>query len=62
MAPVQPVRAGYTQIGHTTDVMNGQSSPLSSGYRPKSEARKLPIAYSPEWLALREHTKEIESL
>jgi hypothetical protein len=28
----------------------------------QDKARKLPIAYSPEWMALREHTKEIENL
>lgn len=57
---MQPARAAYTQIGHTDrahETMNGPSS----AYRQR-EQKKLPIAYSPEWMALREHTKEIESL
>ena len=33
-----------------------------SAYRQAAPQKKLPIAYSPEWMALREHTKEIESL
>jgi hypothetical protein len=36
---------------------SGSSSAISA-----KEAKRLPIAYSPEWMALREHTKEVESL
>lgn len=58
-AAVQP-QAAFAQIGHTdTSHMSSAGSSSSSSQR---EAKRLPIAYSPEWMALREHTKEVESL
>jgi hypothetical protein len=35
------------------------AGPASNGAR---DPKKLPISYSPEWMALREHTKEVERL
>ncbi len=57
----QPARAAYVQIGHT-DKAHESMSGSSSAYRSGGPQKKLPIAYSPEWMALREHTKEIEKL
>lgn len=56
-----PVRAAYAQIGHTDRTHESMNGP-GSAYRPGTPSKKLPIAYSPEWIALREHTKEIEKL
>ncbi|PRW05792.1 cytosolic phosphoglucose isomerase isoform A [Chlorella sorokiniana] len=56
-----PVRAAYAQIGHTDRTHESMNGP-GSAYRPGGPGKKLPIAYSPEWIALREHTKEIEKL
>lgn len=58
---VAPVRAAYAQIGHTDRTHESMNGP-GSAYRPGAPSKKLPIAYSPEWIALREHTKEIEKL
>lgn len=56
-----PVRAAYAQIGHTDRTHESMNGP-GSAYRPGGTQKKLPIAYSPEWMALREHTKEIDNL
>eukprot|EP00887_Chlorella_sp_A99_P002233 scaffold10.g2233.t1 len=50
-------RASYTPLGHAEATTHVHASAAPGG-KPK----KLPIAYSPEWMALREHVREIESL
>ena len=55
-----PLLAAFVQIGHTDTAH--MSSSGSSSANSQRETKKLPIAYSPEWMALREHTKEVESL
>lgn len=48
-------------MGHaeaTTHVHSNSNNSASSA----GKAKRLPIAYSPEWMALREHVKEVEAL
>lgn len=59
MAP--PVHAAQAQLGLTDKTHDGIVT-SGNAYRPAGTVKRLPIAYSPEWNALREHTKEIESL
>ncbi|PSC67631.1 cytosolic phosphoglucose isomerase [Micractinium conductrix] len=48
-------------VGHTDTTHEGVAV-SGNALRPQGPIMKLPIAYTPEWNALREHTKEIESL
>lgn len=52
-------QAAFTQIGHADTTHMSGAGPASNGAR---DPKKLPISYSPEWMALREHTKEVERL
>lgn len=45
-----------------TDVAHENMNGPGSAYRAGGPQKRLPVAYSPEWVALREHTKEIEGL
>ena len=60
-APAGPVQASaYAPIG-LTDPAHTSGVGAASVFIHKP-GKKMPIAYSPEWLALREHTKEIDNL
>lgn len=60
-AVAPPVHAAQAQLGLTDKTHDGIVT-SGNAYRPAGTVKRLPIAYSPEWNALREHTKEIESL
>lgn len=55
------MHAAQAQLGLTDKTHDGIVT-SGNAYRPAGTVKRLPIAYSPEWNALREHTKEIESL
>ncbi|KAG7670280.1 hypothetical protein Ndes2526B_g00020 [Nannochloris sp. 'desiccata'] len=49
-------KVAVADITHTNNV-NGNGSSADNG-----KGKRLSIAYSPEWMALREHTKEVQKL